>query len=43
MWINPKEERIEAVKGHMIHEVRFMGGNEGHLYKGVDSWSSKAK
>jgi hypothetical protein len=34
LWVNSKEDRIEEVKGHLIHDVRFLGGIGGHLDKG---------
>lgn len=34
MWVDPRQNRIEEVSGHLIHEVRFGGGFAGHLDKG---------
>jgi len=34
MWVNCKENRIEEITGHLIHEVKFWEGIAGHLDKG---------
>jgi hypothetical protein len=34
LWVNAREQRIAAIQGHLVHEVRFLGGFGGHLDQG---------
>jgi hypothetical protein len=34
LWLDSKQLRLEELSGHLIHEVKFMGGVLGHLDPG---------
>lgn len=34
IWVNPREDRLAEINGHLINEVKFGGGVLGHLDKG---------
>jgi len=34
MTVNPKQERLAALNGHLMEDVKFGGGLLGHLDKG---------
>jgi len=34
VWVNPKENRLAEIDGHLLHKVEFGGGLLGHLDKG---------
>jgi hypothetical protein len=34
LWVDPKQNRLEGITGHLIREVKFGGGMLGHLDQG---------
>jgi hypothetical protein len=35
IWVDPREERLAKIDGHLLREVKFGGGILGHLNKGA--------
>ena len=34
VWVDAKQQRLVSINGHLINEVKFVGGLLGHLEKG---------